>query len=244
MNGFFAIYIRELLILRRRLGMLAGSMSVAPLLYLVAFGFALGRDISISGHSYMQYLLPGLIALSSMTHAFAISGEINIARFYWKIFEEFQAAPVSRTAYVAAEVMAAMTRGIMAAVIILVFGCLFGIRLHLGPAFWLAVAANSFVFGSLAVFFAMVVREHAAQMMLNTFIITPMAFLGGTFFPADRLPVWAQYAIEILPITHAARAIRQAALADGFFWSPYLAMVVTGGVFFALALNRVHKVGE
>jgi ABC-type multidrug transport system permease subunit len=221
--------------------MLIGAMSVAPFLYLVAFGFALGQEIEIAGHPYIQYLLPGLVALSSMTQAFAISGEINIARFYWKIFEEFQAAPVSRTAYVAAEVLAAMTRGIMAAVVILVLGFLFGIQLYLGPAFWLAVAANSFVFGSLAVFLAMVVREHAAQMMLNTFIITPMAFLGGTFFPAERLPAWTQHVIEVLPITHAARAIRDAALISGFSWTPYLVMASIGGAFFVLALSRVHK---
>jgi len=244
MNGFWAIYLRELLILRRRLGMLAGSMSVAPVLYLVAFGFALGQDIEIAGHSYLQYLLPGLIALSSMTQAFAISGEINIARFYWKIFDEFQAAPVSRTAYVAAEVLAGMTRGMMAALVILLVGSLCGIRLSLGPMFWLAVAGNSFVFSSLAVFLAMVVREHAAQMMLNTFVITPMAFLGGTFFPSDRLPAWARYGIEVLPITHASRAIRDAGLLRGFSWTPYLAMTCIGCAFFILALSQVHRATE
>ena len=71
-----------------------------------------------------------------------------------------------------------------------------------------------------------------------------MAFLGGTFFPADRLPAWAHHGIEILPITHAARAIRDAALTSGFTWPPYLVMAGIGGVFFVLALSRVHKAGE
>jgi Nod factor-specific ABC transporter NodJ protein len=241
MNGLIAVYLRELLILKRRIPMLIGSMSVSPLLYLLAFGFGLGKNLSFSGHTYLEYLLPGLVALSSMTQSFAIAGEINVARFYWKIFEEFQASPIHEAAYVGGEVLAGMTRGLIATVVILIFGGLFGVVLNLSAAFWLAVIANSFVFSSLALFCAMVVREHSSQMMLNTFLITPMAFLGGTFFPVVNMPEWAQYVMQALPITHASQAIRDAALNQGFSAVPYMALLIMGGVFFWLAVKRVCK---
>ena len=106
MKGSLAVYYRELLILKRKLLKQIASMAVAPLLYLVAFGLAMGRDVTVQGHTYMEFLIPGLVAMSSMTQAFAIASEINIARFYWHIFEEFQAAPLSNVAYVAGEVLA------------------------------------------------------------------------------------------------------------------------------------------
>ncbi|MBW2010022.1 MAG: ABC transporter permease, partial [Deltaproteobacteria bacterium] len=59
-----------------------------------------------------------------------------------------------------------------------------------------------------AVCLAMLVKSHADQAMLNSFVITPMAFLGGTFFPIEHLPGWAQKILCLLPLTHAAEAIR------------------------------------
>jgi ABC-type multidrug transport system permease subunit len=241
MNSVWAIYLRELRILRTRLPMLVGSMSVAPLLYIIAFGLALGQDVDIAGHGYMRFLLPGLVALSSMTQAFSIAGEINIARFYWNVFDEIQASPVRDAAYVAGEVLAGATRGVMAALVIVAFGFVFGEAIRIGPLFWLAVTLNSLVFASLAVALAMVVRDHSMQMMLNTFLITPMAFLGGTFFPVDRLPQWAQAILQVLPITHATRIIRSAALDGKLEILPLFILAVMLALLFTLATHRVKR---
>ena len=95
------------------------SMSVGPLLYLVAFGLGMGQGVQVEGRSYIEFLIPGLIAMSSMTQAFAIASEINIARFYWRIFEEFQAAPIRNIAYVTGEVLAGITRALLSVAIII-----------------------------------------------------------------------------------------------------------------------------
>jgi len=82
MRGMLAIYQRELLILRKKFFRQLASMSVSPLLYLFAFGFGMGRGVRVGGHSYLEFLIPGLVAMNSMIQAFAIASEINIARFY------------------------------------------------------------------------------------------------------------------------------------------------------------------
>ena len=208
-KGWTAVYFREMLILKRRLSRLVSAWSVSPLLYLVAFGYAMGKDLTVQGHSYIEFLIPGLAAMGSMTQAFAIGSEINIARFYWHIFEEFQAAPISKTAYVLGEVLAGMTRALLAVVVILVLGRLFGVRLSLNIFFWAGVLLNSFVFSSLAVALAMLVKSHADQAMMNSFIITPMAFLGGTFFPVERLPEWVQNLLLLLPVRKLTLKLRR-----------------------------------
>ena len=104
MHGFIAVYLRELLILKYRLKRQLAGMAVSPLLYLVTFGYAMGDVIQIGEQSYLHFLIPGLVAMSSMTQAFSIATDINVARFYWNIFEEFQAAPITNLSYVAGEV--------------------------------------------------------------------------------------------------------------------------------------------
>ena len=241
MRGWSAIYYREMLILKRRFFKQLASMSVTPLLYIIAFGFGMGKDMSVNGRSYVEFLIPGLIAMSGMNHSFAIASEINITRFYWKIFEEFQAAPIRNIAYVTGEVLAGVTRAAMSVVVIIAIAFVFGIHLSYGGWFWLGVFLNSFVFASIAVAAAMVVKSHADQNMLTSFIITPMAFLGGTVFPVEKLPGWAQAALNLLPLTHASTIIRTASFGAAPDPAPFLILVATSAVCFVLAL---YSVGE
>jgi len=241
MQGFIAVYLRELLILKYRFKRQLAGMAISPLLYLITFGYAMGDVIRFGGHSYLEFLIPGLVAMGSMTQAFAIATDINVARFYWNIFEEFQAAPISNLSYVAGEVLAGMTRALLAIVVILLLSLPFGVVLHYGPMFWLAVLLNCFVFASLAVALAMLVKSHADQSLLTNFIITPMAFLGGTFFPVEKLPEWAQTLLSFLPLTHASHAIRASSLGQPVRSVDYLVLAVTGAVFFWLALHSVNR---
>jgi ABC-2 type transport system permease protein len=241
MPGWLAVYLRELFILRRRLSRLLLAWAVSPLLYLIAFGYAMGQSLSVQGHTYLEFLLPGLIAMASMTQAFAIGSEINIARFYWHIFEEIQSAPVSSASFVLGETLAGLTRALLAASVIILLGALFGLVLSYNPYFWAALLLNSFVFAALAVALAMVVESHADQALLNSLIITPMAFLGGTFFPVDRLPWWAQKVLYLLPLTHAAQAMRAAALRLELSGLSYLLLATLGAVSFIFAVCTVRR---
>jgi len=244
MRGWFAIYQRELLILRKKFFRQMASMSVGPVLYLIAFGLGMGRDVKVQDRSYLEFLIPGLVAMNSMIQAFAIASEINIARFYWRIFEEFQAAPIRNIAYVTGEVLAGITRAFLSVGIIIVIGVLSGIILSYGPVFWLAVFLNGFFFASLAVCLAMLVKSHADQALLTNFFITPMAFLGGTFFPLDRMPPWVQTCLHFLPLTHAAKAIRSAAFGAPPEVFSILLLACMGLVLFILAFLCVNRAKE
>jgi ABC-2 type transport system permease protein len=241
MQGFIAVYLREMRILKCRLKRQLAGMAISPLLYLITFGYAMGDAIRFGNITYLEFLIPGLVAMGSMTQAFAIATDINVARFYWNIFEEFQAAPISNLSYVAGEVLAGITRALLSIVVILLISLPFGVLLHYGILFWLAVVCNCFVFSSLAVALAMLVKSHADQSLLTNFIITPMAFLGGTFFPVEKLPVWAQVPLSCLPLTHASQAIRAGALGQPTHWLNYAVLLVTGALFFWLALHSVNQ---
>jgi ABC-type multidrug transport system permease subunit len=236
MSGFLAVYLRELLILRRRLWRQALAMSVSPLLYMLTFGLAFGGAVQVGGRAYLDFLVPGLAAMASMTQAFGVAGEINVARFYLHVFEEFQAAPLSRASYVLGEAMAGVTRALIAIAATLLLGALFGVRIHHGLWFWLALLLNALGFAGLAVAAAMVVKSHADQALLSNFIITPMAFLGGTFFPLESLPGWASGLLRLLPLSHASAAARAGAWGQ----PPEAASFLVLGGFALLSLLLAH----
>ncbi|MBF0171323.1 MAG: ABC transporter permease [Nitrospinae bacterium] len=238
-RGAYALYLREMLILKRRIVKQIASMSVTPTLYVVAFGYGMGKDVTVEGVGYLAFLIPGLVAMNAMNHAWAIANEINIARFYLKIFEEFQAAPIHNVAYVAGEAMAGVTRALLSASVILVVALLFGVTLHCGPWFWLAVALNGFVFSTLAIAAAMLVRGHSDQNMIASFVITPMAFLSGTVFPLSSMPEWAQGALSLIPLTHAATAIRAAAFGQTPPLGSLAILALLGALFFIVAYKVV-----
>jgi Nod factor-specific ABC transporter NodJ protein len=244
MSGMLAIYQRELLILRKRFFRQLASMAVSPLLYLVAFGLGMGGGVRVGGHSYLEFLIPGLVAMNSMMQAFAIASEINIARFYWHIFEEIQAAPIRNISYIAGEVLTGITRGLFSVALVILIAAMAGVTLSYNFYFWLAAALNSFVFASLAVGLAMLVKSHSDQALLTNFFITPMAFLGGTFFPVDKMPEWVQWILYFLPLTHASKAIRAAAYGEPPVFSSYLLLILLGTFLFILAFHWVNRARE
>ncbi|WP_022853346.1 ABC transporter permease [Thermodesulfatator atlanticus] len=241
MKGFFAVYLRELLIIWHRLPRMLLSFSVSPILYLVAFGLGLGKNIQVGGRPYLEFLIPGLVAASSMTQGFGINVEINVARFYLRVFEEFQAAPISNVAYVLGEILAGVTRAFLSVSVIIAVSFLARVHLSYDFFFWFGVFLNAFIFASLGVTSAMIIKAHADQALISNFIITPMVFLGGTFFPVENMPGVVQVILKALPLTHASHFIRNAAYGKGPVWSSFLILVVLACLCLFLAYRSVDR---
>ncbi len=204
-----AVILRELIILKRKFWRYFFSFTISPLLYFITFGW--GGRAAADRAEYSAFILPGLVAMSAMINSFGLSTEINIARFYWKTFDEIRTAPVADWAYVAGEVASGMIRGVLAACIVIAMGLLFRVPITLSPLLLLSVLLTTLVFAALAISTAMLAKSHADQGMLTSFVITPMAFLCGTFFPVDAYPSWLQWLIQIMPLTPASHLVRAAA---------------------------------
>jgi Nod factor-specific ABC transporter NodJ protein len=239
MKDFLAVYLREILLIKKRIFRILLSFSINPLLYLFAFGIGLGKNIVIGGRSYLEFLIPGLISATSMMQAFAINVEINISRFYLKIFEEFQASPISHFSYALGEILSGVTRAFLATFIILAISYLAGVKFYLNFYFFIAVFLNAFVFASLGLTSAMLIKSHADQALVTNFIITPMMFLGGTFFPTENLPSFIKPFIEILPLTITSHTLRSIALYNSFKNSYLIILFLIAVISFIIALYSI-----
>jgi ABC-type multidrug transport system permease subunit len=182
---------------------------VSPILYLVAFGWGLGRSITVNQGSYLDFIVPGIIALNSMNISFnAVGTPVNMSRLYHKTLEEYLLAPISPTSYVLGKVLAGVVRGMISSVVIIVLAYAFGAHFMLNGWFIVALFLNCTVFAALGLVAAMIMNSHEEMSNFNTYVLMPMSFLCATFFSPTQLPSLLHWAIELLPLTHASHALR------------------------------------
>ena len=111
------VFWRDWLVLKRRMVKFILSRMVAPLLYLVAFGWGLGRSIQVESGSYLDFLVPGILALNSMNISFNSITPVHAERVYHKSLEEYILAPIWPEAFVIGKVLASVLRGLISSAI-------------------------------------------------------------------------------------------------------------------------------
>ena len=203
------VFWRDWVVLNRRLIKFVLSRMIGPVLYLVAFGWGLGRSLSVNGGSYLDFILPGIMALNAMNISFsAVGSPLNMSRLYHKTLEEYLIAPIGPGSFVAGKVLAGALRGLISCAVIFVLAYLFGAKLAISVSFLLTLLLTCLLFAAMGLVAAMLINSHEDMASFNTYVLLPMSFLCATFFTPDRLPQAFRWFIELLPLTHATYALR------------------------------------
>ena len=243
---WYPIFLREMLLFRRRLlrlGYLFSAM-VVPIIYLFAFGLGLGSRVQMGGMDYLSYLIPGLVAMSSMNNSYTwVASNMNLNRLYFKTFQLFVQAPIHSSSIMVGEVLAGMVKGLFASVLLIVVGLFSSSRFFITGLFMVTLLLNCFLFASLGVITGMVSKSHEDTATYSNFFIMPMAFFSGTFFPVDRMPDVLKAVIYVLPLTHANIVIRKSALDPEGILS-LLILVGYAAAFFLYGSARIRKYSE
>ena len=209
-----AIYIFELARTWRTLMQSIASPVISTSLYFVVFGAAIGSHMGqIGGTSYGAFIVPGLIMLSLMTESISnASFGIYMPKFTGTIYE-ILSAPVSYVEIVIGYVGAAATKSVILGLLILVTARLF-VPFTIEHPFWmitfLILTAVTFsLFGFLIGIWA---DGFEKLQIIPMMIVTPLAFLGGSFYSINMLPpIWQKIAL-FNPVVY---------LISGFRWSFY-----------------------
>lgn len=213
-------------------------MSVmSPLLYLVAFGYGLRTGTSDIGVSYVAFVIPGIVALSSLSSSFSSTAtRMNVQRLYYKSFDEMMMCPLSVPAIIFGKCILGIFRGLMSCTLIYTLGLFLAPELAFSPLFALCVVLSCLTFSFLGMSAALLAKSHQSLAIFNSLIILPMTFLCGTFFSVSSLPVVFQGILYCLPLTHASECIRAAALPGylDFPWISLIVLIVFGLAFFVL----------
>jgi len=219
-HGIRAIYAFEMARTRRTLMQSIISPVLSTSLYFVVFGSAIGSRIpEVNGVSYGAFIVPGLIMLSLLTQSLSnASFGIYFPKFTGTIYE-LLSAPVSYVEVVISYVGAAATKSIILGLIILATAALF-VPMRIEHPVWMVLfllltAVTFSLFGFIIGIWADTFEQ---LQLIPLLIVTPLTFLGGTFYSIDMLPpVWQTVSL-FNPVVY---------LVSGFRWSFYSAADVS-----------------
>ncbi len=245
-TGWYPVFLREMLLFRRKLlklGYLFSAM-VVPIIYLITFGLGLGRNVQMQGTDYLTYLIPGLVAMSSMNNSYTwVASSLNLNRLYFKTFQMIVQSPVHPSGIMIGEVFAGMVKGLFASGLILIVGFISAGGLRISPFFVITLLLNCFLFACLGVIVGMITKSHEDTSTYNNFFIMPMAFFSGTFFPVDRMPQALQFLISFFPLTHTNILIRKTSL-DTQGIIALAVMLLYAAVFFICGSRLIRRYSE
>jgi ABC-2 type transport system permease protein len=212
------------------------SPVISTSLYFVVFGAAIGSRISeIEGVPYGAFIVPGLVMLMLLTQSVAnASFGIYFPRFTGTIYE-LLSAPISYLEIVIGYVGAAATKSIILGLVILATAFLF-VPLHIAHPFWMIafLVLTAVTFSLLGFIIGIWADGFEKLQLVPLLIITPLTFLGGTFYSISVLPPFWQAVTLLNPVVY---------LVSGFRWSffniadvsPAVSLVMIG-VFLAICL--------
>ena len=215
---------------------------VSPLLYLVAFGYGLGQGMTVDGFDYISFMIPGVIALSTLTSCFStVSTKVMTQRVYYQSFDELFLCSMTPLAIVLGKSYAGVVRGLISSAILYALGLFVSQDMHLTLSAVLMIILSCLVFSMLGVTCGMLANSHLTQTLITSLLIMPMTFLCGTLFSVDARPGFAQAVIGVLPLTHTTGCIRAAILGTDFPWTSLLVVAVFGLLFLSVSMYVVRK---
>lgn len=224
-----AIYLFEMARTWRTLFQSIVSPVISTSLYFVVFGAAIGSRISeIGGISYGSFIVPGLIMLSILMNSVSnASFSIYFPKFTGTVYE-LMSAPISSFEIILGYVGAAATKSIILGLIILATAGLF-VPLQIAHPFWmlLFLVLTAISFSLLGFIIGIWADNFEKLQIVPLLIVTPLVFLGGSFYSIDMLPpIWQK-------ITLFNPALY---LISGFRWSFYEINDVGVGLSLAMVL--------
>jgi ABC-2 type transport system permease protein len=226
-RAVIAIYTFEMARAWRTVAQSIVSPVLSTSLYFVVFGAAIGSRITgIEGVSYGSFIVPGLIMLSLLTQSIAnASFGIYFPRFTGTIFE-ILSAPVSYAEILLGYVGAAATKSIILGSIILLTAGFF-VPLHIAHPFWMVtfLLLTSITFSLFGFILGIWADGFEKLQIVPLLVVTPLTFLGGSFYSISMLPPFWQKVTLANPVVY---------LVSGFRWSFFEIADVSIGISLAM----------
>jgi ABC-2 type transport system permease protein len=224
-----AIYRFEMARFRRTVMQSVASPVLSTSLYFIVFGSAIGsRMMEIDGVSYGAFIVPGLIMLSVLTESISnASFGIYMPKFAGTIYEVLS-APISAFETVVGYVGAAATKSVIVALVILVTARLF-VDFSIAHPFWMAsfLVLTCVTFSLFGFIIGVWADSFQKLQVIPLMVVTPLTFLGGSFYSIGMLPPFWQKVALFNPVVY---------LVSGFRWSFYGVSDIHVGVSLSMTL--------
>ena len=237
MDGFLTLFQKEVLRFWKVSFQTVAAPVLTSLLFLLIFSHVLERHVQVyAGVSYTSFLVPGLVMMSVLQNAFANSSSSLIQSKVTGNIIFVLLPPISYRQFFAAYVLAAIVRGFVVGLGVLLVTLWF-VDLSWRAPLWILVFAvlGGAIMGALGVIAGIWAEKFDQLAAFQNFIIMPLTFLSGVFYSIHSLPAFWQQVSHFNPIFYMIDGFRY-----GFFGvsdvSPWTSLGVVSGCFVALSL--------
>lgn len=214
-KGIYVIWYRDVLrFLRDRMRIV--SSLAQPLLFLFVFGDGLAPAMSgLAGSelNFTEFLFPGILGMAVLfTSIFSAVSIVWDREFGF--LKEVMVAPVSRVSVALGKVAGGGTVAMFQGAVVLILAPLIGVRLTVDQVFILLglMLLLASVMTSFGILLAARQQTMEGFQMMMQFLVLPMFFLSGAFFPLHGVPLWMQWLSDVNPVTYGVDPLRQVAL--------------------------------
>ena len=214
---------------------------ISAALYIFIFGTVIGTRIDdFAGVPYISFVFPGILMLSIINASFSSASSALYFMRFTRGIEEVLIAPFSYVEMLIGFVGSAVSRALMVSFLILAVGLLFGaVTLEHPFLFVIYISAIAAIFAMLGIIVALWAESFEQLQVLNTFVITPLTYLGGIFYSITFLPPLAARFTEVNPFFYFADGVRSSMIGYSEA-NTQLGALIIGGLFFGLAFLLIH----
>ena len=187
------------------------DVTVQPIIFTLMFTYILGGAIAGSVANYLPLLIPGILVQTVVTTS-VVTGVQLREDMDKGVFDRFKSLPIARIAPLAGALLADTVRYAIATTLTFVMGFIMGFR----PAggLWsvvvagLLVIACSWAVSWIFAFFGVIARTASSVQGVSLVVLFPLTFLSNAFVPADTMPAWLQWFVDVNPVSHLVTAVR------------------------------------
>ncbi len=233
----------DLCFFKRNAASILISCLVGPILYLIAFGYGLGKGMEVEGLEYIAFVVPGIVALTSLTASFnSTATKILVQRTYYLSFDELMLCPIKVSSIVIGKSIIGVIRGLISCTIMMVLGLMLSDQLIVTPMLIVTVVLSCFTFSFLGICAGLLANSHPTLTLFTSLVIIPMTFLCGTIFSLSALPHFAQVIVSVLPLSPVTECVRAAATVGSTFpWASFLLIIVFCIIFYTIDYILLKK---
>lgn len=235
-KGFIAIYWRDMLKFCRNRALLLSAL-IQPVLWLILYGVSMTSNINIFystntaptgalSISYMTFMTAGVVGMTILFTCLYAGQNIQFDKQYG-LMKEIVVSPIPRSQILLGETLSGITKALIQATIVILFGYLLGVQFFQGltPTGTVAAIGGVLLFAvifSTGLMFlssaiALRVRDHNVSQAIITLLTLPLFFASNALYPLDSLPAVLKAAAFLNPLTHFIDGIRYFGISPNFY---------------------------
>jgi len=185
--------------------------TIQPVMFVLLFTYVFGGAVRISGGSYKDFLLPGILVqtviFGSTQTGIGLADDLSRG-----MIDRFRSLPMARSAVLAGRTLSDTVRNLFVVLLLIGVGLIIGFRFHAGFIAAVGAVVLAVLFGLafswISAYIGLVVRDVESAQTAGFIWIFPLVFASAVFVPVSTMPGWLQSFARINPVTNTAEAVR------------------------------------